>query len=75
MIDAFPDKPSSRILLHAPFLGLIDCWRCDECPYAILHEIRCSYQPELKYAYYEYEWMPTETIRAEIDLFGRHPAI
>ena len=34
------------ILLHAPYLGLIDCSKCSQCAYACHYRIRRRYEAD-----------------------------
>ena len=43
---AYPDKRLGNIILGAPYMGLVDCWKCDTCSYARLYQIRRRYEPD-----------------------------
>ena len=45
IVSASPELHPGTIILGAPYLGLIDCLKCDTCLYARQHRIRRRYKP------------------------------
>ena len=45
--EALPGMHVSSAILAASRLGLMDCWKCGSCDYAVAYQIRCQYQPRL----------------------------
>ena len=44
---AMPRSGVAMLLLRAPWVGLMDCYKCGTCDYAVAYPIRCNHQPQL----------------------------
>jgi len=47
VVAAFPERHPGELILGAPYMGLIDCWKCDTCSHARLYKIRRRYEPDV----------------------------
>ena len=46
VLAVHPERHTSSIILGAPYMGIGDCWKCNQCSYARLYRIRRRYEPD-----------------------------
>ena len=46
VLAMYPERHTSSIILGAPYMGIGDCWKCNQCSYARLYRIRRRYEPD-----------------------------